>query len=385
MAQSMVNKKTAVRTIIMLVLVGILMGGVITWHFIVHGFIAKAMAAQSAPIATVSTTVAKFDDWQSQLSAVGSTRAVRGVDVTTEIAALVRSINFKSGQDVKKGDLLVQLNADSDIATLHSLEATADLSKVVLNRDKQQLSVEAVAQATVDNDLADLKSKLAQVASQQAIIDKKTIRAPFSGRLGISTVNPGQYLNPGDKIVTLQSIDPILIDFTLPQQDLATLAVGQSISVTTDAYPNKVFAGKLSAIDPKVDTSTRNVSVEATVANDSKLLFPGMYGHALVNDGKSHRFITLPQSAITFNAYGSTVFVAKQAATKDGKGQQLTAQQVFVTTGETRGDQIAVLTGVNEGDTVVTSGQLKLFNGTPLAVDNTVLPTDDAHPTPQEH
>jgi len=379
------DKKTTVRTIIMLVLIGILMTGVFVWHIIVHGFIAKAMAAQASPTATVTTMVAKMDDWQSELSAVGSTRAVRGVDVTTELAGLVRSIDFKPGAEVKKGAVLVQLNADSDIATLHSLQAAADLSAVVLNRDKQQLAVEAVAQATVDNDLADLKSKQAQVASQQATIDKKTIRAPFSGKLGITTVNPGQYLNPGDKIVTLQSVDPILIDFTLPQQNLATLAVGQPVNVSIDAYPGKVFAGKLTVIDPKIDTNTRNVSLEATIANTASLLYPGMYGRAVVNDGKTHRYITLPQSAISFNAYGSTVFIAKPGASKDGKSQQLTAQQVFVTTGATRGDQVAVLSGVNEGDTVVTSGQLKLFNGTPLAVDNSVVPADDAHPTPQEH
>jgi membrane fusion protein (multidrug efflux system) len=210
MATQQMNKtKVAVRTIILVGIIVVIIGAIITLKIVFGGKFKKIMAAQAGAPQTVSTTLAKVDDWQIQASAVGSTRAVHGVDITTELAGLVRDLKFKNGDEVKAGQVLVELNTDSDLATLHSLQANADLSKVVLNRDKQQLAADAIAQAQVDNDLADLKSKEAQVAAQQATLDKKIIRAPFAGKLGISTVNPGQYINPGDKIVTLQSIDPI--------------------------------------------------------------------------------------------------------------------------------------------------------------------------------
>ena len=375
--------RIAIRTGVLLLVIVIIMGSIIGFKFFIKGIIGKSMAAQASAAQVVSTMTATSQDWQIADAAVGSTRAVHGVDVTTELAGLVRSINFKSGDEVKKGAVLVQLNADSDIATLHALQAAADLSKVVLNRDKQQRAVDAIAQAQVDNDDADVKSKLAQVASQQATIDKKTIIAPFAGKLGITLVNPGQYINPGDKIVTLQSVDPIYIDFTLPQQALSNVSVGQTVTVTTDSYPGVTFDGKLTAIDPKIDTSTRNISIEATIPNAKRQLFPGMFGHVSVANGGSHKYVTLPQTAITFNAYGSTVFVANQTKGKDGK-DGLTAQQVFVTTGPVRGDQVAVLKGVKDGDQVVTTGQLKLFNGAPIAVNNSIPPANDISPTPQE-
>jgi membrane fusion protein (multidrug efflux system) len=384
MATQQMNKtKIAVRTIILVAIIVFIVGCIIFMKWYFGGMFMKQMAAASKAPQVVSTTIAKSADWQIQTSAVGSLRAVHGVDITTELAGLVRAIHFKSGDEVKSGQVLVELNTDADLATLHSLQANADLSKVVLNRDKQQRAVDAIAQAQVDNDDADVKSKLAQVASQQATIDKKIIRAPFPGKLGISTVNPGQYINPGDKIVTLQSIDPIYIDFTMPQQALANVRVGQVVSVTTDTYPGVTFQGKMSAIDPKIDTATRNVSLEATLPNPKEQLYPGMFGHVMVANGGEQHYITLPQTAITYNAYGSTVFVVQASKAADGK-ENLTAQQVFVTTGPVRGDQVAILKGLKEGDQVVTTGQLKLFNGAPMVVDNSMPPADDQNPTPQE-
>jgi membrane fusion protein (multidrug efflux system) len=384
MATQQMNKtKVTVRTIILVGVIVVIVGLIFGFKIFIGGKIKEGMAKQAGAPQTVSTMTAKLDDWQIQASAVGSTRAVHGVDITTELAGLVRDLKFKNGDEVKAGQVLVELNTDSDLATLHSLQANADLAKVVLNRDKQQLAAEAIAQAQVDNDVADLKSKEAQVASQQATIDKKIIRAPFSGKLGISTVNPGQYINPGDKIVTLQSIDPIYVDFTLPQQALASVQIGQTVTVTTDTYPGVNFPGKLTAIDPKIDTATRNVSLEATFPNPKRQLFPGMFGHVMVANGGPQRYITLPQTAITYNAYGSTVFIAQSTKASDGS-DHLTAQQVFVTTGPVRGDQIAVLKGIKEGDQVVTTGQLKLFNGAAMVVDNSIPPANDQSPTPQE-
>ena len=383
----------------MLIMIGgvLVLVAVLALGFFLHIRSLIASSPKPGP-QTVSAIKAQTLEWQPQITSVGTLVAVRGVDVTTEIAGLVRSLHFKSGQDVKAGDLLVQLNADSDLAQLNSLQAAAELSAVTLKRDQAQLAGQAISQAQVDNDLADLKSRRALVAQQQALVAKKTIRAPFSGRLGITTVNPGQYLNPGDAIVTLQTIDPIYANFSAPQKQIAGLSAGQAVNVATDAFANEMFAGKITAINPKVDPSTRNVLLQATIANPQRRLLPGMFARASVDVGEKQRHLTLPQTAITYNPYGATVFVLKPAEAQPvpgGKDQKnakpaappagsLVAQQVFVTTGETRGDQVAILTGIEEGQEVVTSGQLKLKNGTPVVVDNKVQPANSANPSPQE-
>src|SRR5450830_23753 len=318
-------------------------------------------SAPKAGAQTVSAAKAEVLEWQPQISAVGTVSAFRGVDLSSEVTGLVREVLFKSGQNVKRGDLLIQLNADADIAQLHALEAAAELSATVLKRDQAQLAAEGVSQAQVDGDAADLKNKRAQVAQQAALVEKKSIRAPFSGRLGITTVNPGQYVNTGDKLVTLQTIDPVYVDFFVPQK-------------------------QISSINPKVDTSSRNVQVQATLSNQKQALLPGMFANVALDVGDKNKFITLPQTAITYNPYGSTVFVIKDDNKKDDKGNPVkVAQQVFVTTGATRGDQVAVLAGIEAGQIVVTSGQLKLKNGTPVLIDNSVQPKNSPNPTPQEH
>jgi len=219
-------------------------------------------------------------------------------------------------------------------------------------------------------------------------VEKKTLRAPFAGKLGISIVNPGQYLNPADKLVTLQTIDPIYVDFYLPQQQLPQVAIGQTVTLTTDTYKDVPFTGKINAINPKIDTNTRNVQVEATIPNPKRQLLPGMFANVRVNSGEESRYITLPQTAITFNPYGDTVFVVKPSDKKEDKDEKgnarLLAQQVFVTTGPTRGDQVAILKGIEPGTEVVTSGQVKLKSGTPLIVDNKVQPSNSPNPKPQE-
>jgi membrane fusion protein (multidrug efflux system) len=373
------------RMVIMLVAVGVLLGGLVGFNWFKGYMMQKYMASAPIPPATVTAMKVDYQQWQPQLSAVGTLRAVRGVDVTTEVAGLVRSLHFKSGDEVKEGQVLAQLNADSDIAQLHSLEAAADLAATVYERDKAQLDAEVISKAQVDTDAGDLKSKRAQVAQQAALVEKKTIRAPFSGKLGISTVNPGQYLDAGAKLVTLQTIDPIYVDFSLPQQQLPQVAIGQKVTLTTDAYKGVAFDGKVSAINPKVDTSTRNVLIEATIPNAKRLLLPGMFATVKLNAGEEQRYLTLPQTAITYNPYGDTVFVVKESEKKDEKGKAtLTVQQVFVTTGPTRGDQIAILKGIEPGAEVVTSGQVKLKNGSPVIINNSVLPANSPNPTPQE-
>jgi membrane fusion protein (multidrug efflux system) len=370
------------RMLIMLAIVGILLGGIFGYKIFAARMMKKFMAAGQAPPAVVTTTKAESLTWQPQLKAVGSLRAVRGVDVSSEISGIVRAVYFKSGDEVKTGQVLVQLNADSDIALLHSLEAAAELANTVYERDKKQFEVQAISQATLDADAADLKSKKAQVAQQAALVDKKTIRAPFSGRLGISAVNPGQYVNPGDKIVTLQAIDLMYADFYLPQQELSRLALGQKVVLSTDAYLDLTFLGRITAINPKVDTNTRNVQVEATIANPKRQLLSGMYATIEVRAGGVRRYVTLPQTAVTYNPYGDTVYIVEEGNKgTDGK-PLLIAKQTIVTVGSTRGDQVAILKGIKEGDTVVTSGQLKLKNGSVVIINNQVQPANAETPAP---
>lgn len=344
------------------------------------------MIAQSKipqPPTVVTALKAQFSEWQPEIAAVGSMKAVRGVDVTTEIGGIVRSVAFKSGQYVVAGALLVELNKDSDVAQLHALEASADLAVTVLKRDKAQFAAGAIAQAQLDADEADLKAKQAQKEQQAALVEKKIIRAPFAGRMGITSVNPGQYLNPGDKIASLQTINPIYIDFNVPQDQLHELGLGQAVTVTIQSLAGQIFPGKVTAIDSRVDTATRNVTVEATVNNAKGELLPGMFANASVAVGHVQRYLTLPQTSITYNPYGATVFIATNQ--KDTQGQEaLTVQQSFVKTGATRGDQVAILSGVKEGDLVITSGQLKLKNGSRVKIDGSIAPLNDAAPTPQE-
>ncbi|MFM0153307.1 efflux RND transporter periplasmic adaptor subunit [Paraburkholderia sediminicola] len=379
------RKPMTKRMVIMLICVGLLLAALVGFNLFRAHMIAKFMAGNAAPPATVSAVVAGYQSWQPQLAAVGSLRAVRGVDVTTEVAGLVREVAFNSGQEAKAGQVLVRLNADSDVALLQSLQAAAELAQTVYQRDKAQYDIKAIAKAQLDADAADLKGKKAQVAQQAALVDKKTIRAPFAGRLGITTINPGQYINPGDAIVTLQAIDPIYADFYLPQQQLGQLAIGQAIVVDTNAYSGQTFVGKIQSVSPKVDSATRNVQIEASVDNHERKLLPGMYANVKIDAGAGQRHLTLPQTAITYNPYGATVFIVKPGTQPNAQGKTLpVAQQVFVTPGPTRGDQVAILKGVEAGTQVVTSGQLKLKNGTPLVINNSVQPTDSPNPTPQE-
>lgn len=366
--------------IIMLISLAVLFGLIIIYKIFSHMMIKKYMAKAANPIVSVSVMTVGKESWASEVKAVGSLRAQRGVDVTTEIAGLVKNIFFKPGSQAKEGEVLVELLQDADFARLQSLQAEEELALVVYKRDKAQYEVKAISQAVLDNDIANLKSKHAQVAEQAALLAKKTIRAPFNGRLGINYVNPGQYLNPGDKIVTLQDLDPIYADFYLPQQTIQVLKVGQKVLLTTDAFPNKKFVGKITTIDPKVDPATRNIQIEATIENKDYALYPGMFAEVQIDVGLPKEYITLPQTAVTYNPYGNIIYLVNENG-KDKKGKpQLTVKQSFITTGEKRGDQVAVLEGLKVGDKVVTSGSHKLKNGTRVSINNQVLPSMDPKP-----
>jgi membrane fusion protein (multidrug efflux system) len=389
------------RLIIVIVAVVVLFALLIGFNTVKGIMIGKFMKSMANPPQTVSTMTAEYQDWQPHVEAVGNVRAVHGSDLAFDVAGLVASVDVKSGADVKQGQVLIKLVDDQDRATLASLQAAAQLAKLTADRAKQQLAVQAISKAQYDADMANLKSAQANAASQQALVDKKTLRAPFAGRVGIITANAGQYISAGTAVVTLQQLDPVYVDFTVPQSSLATLRTGGKVEVTADAFKDKTFAGKVSATDPKVDLATRNVGVEATVANPDKLLMPGMFTKVAADSGSSQRYLTLPQTAISYAPYGDTVFVVHQgqppasgddgkpakasaAAAKDKNAPDHYVQQVVVTVGSTRGDQVAVLSGIKPGDVVVTSGQLKLRNGTPVNINNKVQPAFSPNPHPVE-
>jgi membrane fusion protein (multidrug efflux system) len=368
------------RMVIMLAAVFVVFG--VTFGIIVgKGLLIKHfLSTMAQPPQTVTAGKADVSEWQPKITAVGSLRAVSGADLSLEVSGVVETLAFNSGDDVDKGTVLLKLRSDDDQAKLESLQATADLYTITYDRDLKQFKLQAVSQATLDTDAANLKNAKAQVAQQQAILDKKFLRAPFGGHLGLRQVDLGQYLGAGTVIVTLQALDPIFLDFFVPQQAIDQVRLGQSIAAKVDAYRDQTFTGQISAINPKVDANSRNVQVRATFKNADHKLIPGMYATVDIPTGAPQNLITLPQTAITFSPYGDTVYIVdSKGADANGK-PQLVARQSFVTTGATRGDQVAVLKGVSEGDMIVTSGQLKLHNGSTVLIDNSVAPTADAAP-----
>ncbi len=373
------------RMLIMLVLVAVVLGGIFGFKDFVNGKIKEFMTGPAGPgkqAQTVSTAKAAVTDWQEQIEAVGSLRAVNGADLSLEVAGVVEELNFQSGDDAPANKVLVKLRDSDDVAKLKSLQAQADLAKVVYDRDVKQFNAKAVAQAVVDNDEANLRNMLAQVEQQRALVEKKTLKAPFAGRLGIRQIDLGQYLAPGTVIVSLEALTPIYVDFLLPQKALARIEVGQALKVKVDTFAGKEFPGKISSINSKVDATTRNVQVRATIDNNDLKLLPGMFATVSIDSGTPQKQITVPQTSITYNPYGNLVYIVDNKGNgPDGK-PQLVARQTFVTTGATRGDQVAVLKGIKEGDEVVTAGQMKLRNGAGIAVNNTVSPTNDPNPKP---
>jgi membrane fusion protein (multidrug efflux system) len=366
--------------IIMLLAVGIVLGGILAWQlFVKPAMMRKFIPVGVIPPQTVSTAKAAVSEWQGELQAVATLRAVRGADIASEVAGVITAIHFQSGQQVEEGAPLVQLNAEADVARLQSLLASVELAEANYQRSLKQLEIQAVSRAVVDLDAANLKTAKAQVAEQRALVNKKTVRAPFAGRLGIRAVDLGQYVNAGTRLVSLQSLDPVYADFYAPQKALGRIALKQKVTLMSDAFPGQKFSGEVSSIDSKVDPATRNVQVRATIRNPKHSLLPGMFGPVSIASGGPQAFLTLPQTAVSYNPYGDTVFVVEEGKGADGKAM-LVAQQKFVTIGGTRGDQVAVLSGIKEGDTVVTAGQIKLRSGVPVIVNNSIQPTNERAP-----
>ncbi len=344
----------------------------------------KKLETFKSPIMTVSAAPVGYSEWQPQYQASATTRAILGVNVTSEVGGMIRTIYFTPGAMAKKGDLLVQLNIDPQTAQLKSLQATANLDKITYNRDKAQYAIKAISKATLDTDEANLQSAIAAVNQQSAIIAQSTIRAPFAGRLGICQVNPGQYLSPGNTVTSLQTLDPMYADFYVPQSALPQLKTGQAVSLSSDALSQEVFKGTITTIDSSLNTSSLNTEIEATIANPDHHLIPGMFANITVNTGLPQKHLTLPQAAVSFNSYGAVVYLLTRSAEKDPvtNKELYTTSQMFITTGETRGDQITVVKGLKAGDLVVTSGQVKLKNHSRVTINNSAISTDTAATNP---
>lgn len=354
------------RLVVVLLLLGVVFGAIFGWKLQQ----AKLAAAQrqAPPPATVAVTTVGQRDLQPRLRAIGTLVATQGVEITSEVVGIVREILFTSGQPVVRGDLLLRLDDDVDQAELRGFLAERDLAVIKYRRLAKLVTDRSVSQADVDEAKAQLDSAEAQVATKRAVIQKKRVTAPFAGQLGIRAVDLGEYLAPGAPIVSLQSLDPLYVDFSLPERHLRDIAVGQPLEVRATAVPGVGFTGEVSAINPGIDVATRTVRVRATLANPQLQLRPGMFVETAVLLPPRPAVTTIPRVAVTYNTYGDAVFVVEE---QDGK---LTAQRRQVTTGAVQGEEVEVVAGLEPGERVVLAGQVKLRSGQAIQIDNTNLP-----------
>ena len=350
--------------------------------FQIRAAIAQGMS-WSPPPEAVTSIVAKQEQWPASLNGIGTVVAVQGVEVSADLPGIVDKIAFDSGKRVAAGDVLVRLDTSQERAQLAAAEAQRELAQLNLNRSRSLLEKGVIAQAEYDQLAAQAKTADARVGEIRATIARKTIRAPFTGVLGIRQIDKGQYLNGGAPIVPLQSMDPVYVNFSLPQQDVAALEVGAEVRVSADSIANAKPVGRITAINSVVDPETRNVQVQATFHNPRAQLRPGMFVDVQVELGSSTGVIALPASAISYAPYGNSVFVIGDVKGPDGKPYKGVRQQ-FVKLGASRGDQVAILSGVKPGEEVVTSGVFKLRNGAKVMVDNKTQPNNNPAPRPED-
>jgi membrane fusion protein (multidrug efflux system) len=371
------------RMLVMLAVVVVVVGGL---GFVKYKQIQTAIAqgaSFSPPPEAVTTVVAKSDKWPSTLNVIGTAAAIQGVTVSADLPGTVYKINFDSGRAVHEGDVLVELDTRQERAQLAAAEADRDLAGITYGRQQELVKEGVVARTEYDSAAAQQKSTEAKVGEIRATIDRKTIRAPFSGILGIRQANLGQYLAAGQAIVPLQSLNPIYVNFGVPQQSSNLLQVGRPLQITCDDLPGVTFSGRVSAVDSVVNESTRNIQVQATLSNPQGKLRPGMFVQVVLGVGSNRNVIALPASAINYAPYGDSVFVVTDLKDPKGKIYRGVRQQ-FVKVEGSRGDQIAVISGVNPGDEVVTSGVFKLRNGAAVQVNNKVQPSNNPSPKPED-
>jgi len=371
--------KIAVAVVLVLVVMGGLAGPKVMQF---RKLIASNKEMVQAP-EVVSATVAHEEKWQGTLSAIGTVTAVQGVNVTTEIPGILNVIAFESGATVAKGYLLVQLDTSSEEAQLRAIEAQVELGRLTLVRMQALRQDKTVSQSDLDTADATLKQAQANADNIRATIAKKTIRAPFAGRLGIRLINLGQYLEAGKPIVSLQALTPIHADFSLPQQELARLQTGMNVHLTTDTYPGREFAGSLTALNPDLDASTRSVGLQATFENADQVLRPGMFGRVEVLLPEEETVLVIPATAVLSAPYGDSVYVIEPGASQAGKAGSVVRQQ-FIRTGHARGDLLSVVSGLKPGEKIVSAGVFKLRNRMAVEEDNTLSPKASATPRPSD-
>ncbi len=364
----------------LIVIIGVLAG--------IKGLQIRAMIAHgqqfSPPPEIVTSAPVTSSSWESLITAVGSLEAVQGVTITAELTGKVVGIAFESGARAAAGDLLVQQDIDVEKAQLRSAESAAELARIEFARFRKLLADNVIAQSDYDNAQARLTQALAQADNIRAVIAKKTIRAPFAGRLGIRQINLGQVIDDGQAIVSLHSLDTIFVDFFLPQQQLSLIHTGLSVRVTTDALPGRQLTCQITAINPEVDADTRNIHIQAKLANPEELLRAGMYVNVAVVLPAKQEVLTIPATAVLYAPYSDSVFVIEDKKSADGSPAGKTVRQQFVRLGEKRGDFIAVLSGLKAEEIVVSTGAFKLRNGQAVEIDNNLAPDFKLAPRPAE-
>lgn len=342
----------------------------------------QANEMMQPPPESVSTSLVERRLWQEKLQAVGSIEPIRGVRLDAEVPGIVTTINFQNGQSVDTGDVLVQLDTAPETALLNSNKANAELARIELERAQRLRNTNSVAQSQLDQAQATYDVAMAQVKNIEAIIEQKTIRAPFKGRVGIRQINLGQYLSAGAAIVTIQSYDKVFVNFTLPQQKLCKIETGMGLLLKSDAYPGESFAGRLTAISPQIDPTTRTVELQGTLDNPNGYLKPGLFVNIEVIVSETNEVLIIPATAIVYAPYGNSIFKIKKQENEATGETITTVKQTFIRIGERRGDFVSVLEGLEEGEEVVSAGAFKLRNDMPVSIQNDLAPAPEIAPTP---
>jgi membrane fusion protein (multidrug efflux system) len=370
------------RLVIVAIVIAALLGGLSYFQFVFKPQMIRTFLSQmTPPPVTVASELARAEKWVEQLTSIGTLIASEGVDINTQVAGVVTEVSIESGQDVKQGAKLVQLDIAVETADLTSNKATLAEAEVSYQRQTELIAKRITSEANLDQARAKRDTAAAAVNRTEAVIAQKGIRAPFAGRLGIRKVEKGQYVSPGMSLVSLQALDPIRVDFPMPEQSIGKLKVGQTIEVTVDAYPGQIFKGEIQSLDARVAQDTRTLLIRGLLANPEQKLLPGMFANVIVLAGQPADVVTIPRTAITYSLYGDNVYVVKPAAPKPGQppaagaaqgGEpQLIAERRFVKTGQVRDDRVAIASGLAVGEQVVTTGQIKLNPGASIRIDNT--------------
>ena len=365
------------RLLIAFIILAIFLGGLAYFQLVFKPqMIKEFLSAQAPPPATITAQAAQTRNWIERLPAIGTLIASQGVDVASQVAGIVTEIGFESGQDVPQGKKLVQLDISVERADLTSAEATQREADVAYKRQTDLLRKSVASEANVDTALAKRDTAAAAVNRIKALIAQKAILSPFAGRLGIRKVELGQYVSPGLALVTLQALDPIWVDFPMPEQSIGKLKTDQVIELTVDAFPGEVFKGRITSLDARVAQDTRTLLVRGTLANPERKLLPGMFANVAVLAGEESEVVTVPRTAVTYSLYGDAVYVVTPEEPKEGEAKPSDAEQIyvverrFVRPGQVRGDLVAINFGLKEGEQVVTTGQIKLNNDSRVRIDN---------------